>query len=590
MRKTPVIAMAMTVMSLVSCSETQSQQQGQQGQQSQNNRGSQSQRVSTSLEEVQASLVLATETGPRASEDFFSDRDTRTSIDSDTPTMISLGDGQIQVEGSGVEVTSTQIIISQEGSYVLSGTWSNGQILVDLPNETDKVQLVLDDVQLHCDNSAGIHVAAGDKVFITTMDNTINEISANIATGEEADGGIFSRCDLTFNGGGVLELNVSNGAGIVAKDELTITSGTYHITADGHGLDANDGIAIADGSFTMTVGKDGLHAEHSTNQEKGHIYIANGDFHIDCQQDALDAGYFLEIVDGNFDILTNGGWSNAPVKVATSNNGGRGGQTTVVEEEDDGIPSRKGLKAVADMQIYGGNFLLDCYDDAIHGDTTVDIYGGDFHIFSADDGIHANWDLRISDGTFLMERSFESIEGQRIHISGGSFDLYSIDDGFNAASQTVDPSNGDVYLMISGGDIVLDSNSEGDGFDSNGNILISGGNILISSTENERDTTLDSDGASYITGGTFIGSGSNSRTVQNFSTGSTQGSIVVSLSSIQTGSVSLTDSKGTVLAEYSPVKPYQSVIISTPDLTVGESYELTAGDYSTSVEMNSLQS
>ncbi len=592
MKKTPVIAMAMTILSLTACSNTEQGQNQQQNQQ-QNNRNNQGQtsRVSATLEDVQASLVLPTITAARDSGDFFSDRDSRTSIDSDTPTMIALSDSGIQVEGTGAEVTSTQVIISEEGSYVFSGSWSNGQILVNLPNETDKVQIVLDGVELHCENSAGIHVEAGDKVFITTMDNTINEISANITTGDSVDAGIFSRCDLTLNGGGVLELNVSNGDGIVGKDELTITSGTYHITADGHGLDSNDGIAIAGGSFHMTVGKDGLHAAHSTNEEKGYIYIADGDFTIDCQQDGIDAGYFLEIVEGNFDILSCGGWSNAPVNTASSNQGGKGdrGGTTVVVEEEDDTPSRKGLKAVADLQIYGGNFLLDCYDDAIHGDTTVDIYGGDFHIFAADDGIHANWDLRISGGNFLMERSFESLEGQRIHISGGTFDLYSIDDGLNAATQTPDPSNSDIYLMISGGDLILDCNSQGDGVDSNGNILITGGSILISSTENESDTTLDADGASYITGGVFLGTGSSSRTLQNFTTGSTQGSIVVSLSKLQEGTVTLTNGKGEIVAEYTPVKPYQTVIISTPDLAVGESYDLTAGDYSTTVDMKSLQ-
>ncbi len=543
----------------------------------------------TTPEQILSSVVLGTN-NQRVPEDFFSNRDYKTEIHDENPSVLIFDGNTAQIEGDGVVVTDNIFTITGEGSYILKGNLSDGQIIVDLKDETEKVQLLLDTVMLQCTYSAPISIVSADKVFITMMDGSENFINATISEENTLDAGIFSKCDLTLNGNGILNIEVKNGSGIVGKDELTITSGTYQVVAEGHGFDSNDGIAIAGGIFHLEVGKDGLHAEHKTNPEKGHIYILDGNFDIDCGQDALDSGYFLEITSGNFDILTNEGWENAPVKIATNNRGHQGGQTQgsdLVDEES--IISRKGLKANGEIQIYGGEFLLNCYDDGIHGDSTVDIHGGDFHIFTADDGIHANWDLRIFDGKLVVERSFESLEGQRIYIGGGKIDLYSIDDGINAASQNPDPLNSDTYLIISDGTITLDSNAEGDGFDSNGTILIEGGEITISSTEKESDTTLDSDIASFITGGTFLGTGSNSRTLQNFSVGSTQGSIVVSLPKVQNETVQLEDNQGNIIVEFTPVKPFQTVTLSLSSIEQGKTYVVTIGDYSETIKMESLQ-
>ncbi len=147
----------------------------------------------------------------------------------------------------------------------------------------------------------------------------------------------------------------------------------------------------------------------------------------------------------------------------------------------------------------------------------------------------------------------------------------------------------EISLTISGGTIVMDTNAEGDGVDSNGSISITGGDILVSSTTDQRDTALDSQSTSIITGGSFVGTGSYSMTLQNFNEGSTQGSMVIVLSAMQLGQVTLVDSQGNVLVDIDPVKEYQAVIISIPELTIGETYTFTAGNYVETVTMDSLQ-
>lgn len=575
------VASAMICTILVGCGQSNQQQQQQQT----NNMNTNAQSGAVELEKVVAT--------PTSADIFFSNRDYIFEQDSDSPISINLDGDFISASTEDVNILNSVVTITKEGTYIFTGTLNDGQIVVDMADDTHKAQIILDNVNINCSTSAGINVVSADKVFVSMAENSKNSITANISNQDSIDAGIFSRSDITLNGNGELDILVTNGDGIVGKDELTITSGTYNIIADGHGLDANDSIAIADGVFNITSQKDGMHSEHNTNVEKGNIYILNGEFNINSVQDGISAGGFLEIHDGNFNIITNNGWKSAPVKVATQNNKTAGRQQGTTQQTqtsvEDDTPSMKGLKATLDLYIFGGEIILDCYDDAIHSDKKVEIHGGNFEIGTADDAIHSNWDTIIAGGTINIISSFEGIEGQRINISGGYIDMYCGDDGINAATSSVDPNDSTIVLNISGGTIIMDTNSEGDGVDSNGSILITGGDILISSTVDNRDTTLDSQYDSIITGGKFIATGSNSGTLQNFSTGSTQGSIVVSLSAMQNGRVTLTDEKGEVLVDFEPVKQYQAITISMPEIIEGGTYTLTAGEYSETIKMDSLQ-
>lgn len=660
-------------------------------------------------EEVQALLQ----------EDFFSNRDYRTEIENENPVTLTFNNEQITSTSSdGVSISGSVVTITKDGSYILTGDLTDGQVIINTENDTDKVQLVLNNVTLNNSTSSPINVVNADKVFVTTLENTENNISANISEDTSVDGGIFSKCDLTLNGNGILNIDVKNGDGIVAKDELTITSGTYNIIADGHGLNSNDGIAIANGTFNITAEKDGLHANHSTNTEKGYIFIVDGDFTINAGQDGIDTGNFLEINAGNFDITTNGGWENAPIKEAIPNTHGggmMGGSTAgnrnnmggmpqdidlegvdldaimgmreqlkggmsleniegmeeilskleplmqqipqvqempqnqqmqimtnqqvqgmpqgqqmqgmpqdqqmqgmpqgqqmpldgaemnfdrqdfanilvdenATETEVETTPSMKGLKSAGSMRIYDGTFNLDCYEDAIHSDMNVDIYTGSFNIGTGDDGIHANWNLNIYGGDIEIVNSFEGLEGQQIYIAGGNIDMYCIDDGINAASNNRNPEDTAISLTIAGGNITIDSNGEGDGLDSNGSLLVTGGNILVSSTmDDNRDVALDAQYGAVITGGTFIGTGISSTNIQNFENNSTQGSILVSLTQTQEGTVQLMDSNGDLLVDFTPAKEYSAVIISMPALTLGETYTLVAGEHTENITLSSLQ-
>lgn len=234
---------------------------------------------------------------------------------------------ETETASSGVSISGNIITITKEGTYVLSGALSEGQIVVDA--DSAKVQLVLDNADITCASSAAIYVKNADKAFITLAEGSEN-ILMNTAEYEAIDDNnidavIFSKDDLTLNGKGTLTINSEYGHGIVSKDDLKLVGGTCNITAKKHALSGKDSVRIAAGTYNLTSGKDGIHSENADDDEKGFVYIASGDFTIESTGDGIDASYVVQIDDGDFDITAGGGAENATKTNNEMPGGGTGG-------------------------------------------------------------------------------------------------------------------------------------------------------------------------------------------------------------------------------------------------------------------------
>ena len=253
---------------------------------------------------------------------------------------------------------------------------NDGTVIVDASKD-DKVQLVLSGVSILSSDYAAIYVKQADKVFVTLADGTVN----NLANGgkytqrdeNEVDAVIFSKDDVTFNGTGSLYISASAGSGIVGKDEVTITAGTYEISAAEHAIRAKDSIAIADGSFTLSATGDGLHAENSDDDTLGNIYIAGGSFVIKAKDDAIHANTLLQIDGGSFSITAAEGLEATYIII----NGG----SIQISASDDGInAARKSSAYTPTVEINGG-------------DITIAMGAGDT------DGVDSNGNVVVNGGT-----------------------------------------------------------------------------------------------------------------------------------------------------------------------------------------------
>ena len=542
--------------------------------------------VSTSVTEIDTS-------------EMFSERDKEVGYEESESTVILLADNGSSCESDAVSITENTVTIKDEGTYILSGSLSNGMVIVEA-EDTDKIQLVLNGVSISNAQSAALYIRSADKVFVMTASGTENILENNgtyTAIDENnIDAAVFSKSDLTFNGEGTLTITAQEGHGIVSKDDLVLTSGTYVITSASHGISGKDSVRIANGSYNIVSGKDGIHAENTEDSSLGFVYLAGGTFDITSQQDGISASAWLQAEEGTYTILTGAGSAN----VQSQNSGDRKPmEQTFQEETEENTTSMKGMKAATQMLIKGGTYVIDTEDDTLHSNGNIAVSGGTYTLSSGDDGVHADSNVTISSGNIDIAKSYEGIEGLSIDITNGEISVVASDDGMNAAggndsSGLEGPGPGGdqfastegAYIHIAGG--VLHVNASGDGMDSNGDIAVSGGETYLTGPTNSGNGTLDYSGSAVVTGGVFAASGSSGM-AQNFDSSSTQGVMMVNVEEQEANTdIVLLNSNGDEILSWTAEKEYSSVIVSSPDIKNGETYTIKAGTTEQSITMDSL--
>ena len=289
---------------------------------------------------------------------------------------ITLNAQSISATSDDITISGTTITITEEGTYSFSGELSDGNIIVDTSKD-EKVHIVLNGVSINSNTFAPIYVAQADKVSVTLKEGTTNTLTNGgsfIAIDDNnVDAVIYSKDDITFKGAGTLIITSPSGKGIVGKDDVTITDGTYEITASESAIRANDSVKIDDGSFTIVTDADGIHAEKSDDDSLGDIYITEGKFDINAKDDGIHATTTLVIDGGTFTITADEGLEATVVTI----NGGN----ISIEASDDGINAAKKSSAYSPK---------------------VEINGGEINIVMGagdTDGIDANGDIIINGGT-----------------------------------------------------------------------------------------------------------------------------------------------------------------------------------------------
>lgn len=475
---------------------------------------------SSNAQAVGSSTILDTS-------DLFSNRDVEVGYDEAECVKISLNGNTAQSDSQSVKVDGNVVTITDEGTYLISGTL-NGQIIVEA-EKSDKVQLVLDNANISCASSAALYVSQADKVFVTTAagsENLLETTGAYAAIDDHnIDGAVFARDDITFNGEGTLVVKSTEGNGIVCKDDLKITSGTYEITAGNHGLQGKDSIRIANGTITITAAQDGIHSGNDEDDTVGYTYVEGG--------------------------------------------------TITIAAEDDGIHSD------TQLVIAGGSINITRSCEGLEGQE-IEILGGEINVESSDDGLNAaGGNSNSSSNDFQMPTRDGSFGGGRQNMDGQEGSPGGRGNFGGGGAFDVDE---DAQIIISGG--VLHVNAQGDGIDSNGNLYVYGGEITVNGPVNDGNGALDFGGSGYIYGGSVIAIGSSGM-AENFASDSTQCSIMVTAQSTQKAgtTVTLKDASGQVLLSAVSEKTFNNVVFSCGEIQVGETYTVEIGSETTEVTM-----
>ena len=521
---------------------------------------------STTQQTTQESLTEAVDVSQLDLE--YSDRDSDASFNEANATTITLDDGAV-ISGSSASSVSSNgqtITISGEGTYVLSGTLTQGQVIVEA-EDTAKIQLVLKGASIHNENGPAIRINAADKVFVTLAEGTTNTLtdgsSYTLDEGsDEPNATLFSKADLAINGSGTLNVTGSYAHAVNSKDDLVITGGTFNITSQADAVRGRDCVKISGGTFNITAGEDAFKSNNDEDATRGFVLIDGGTYSVSAGDDAFHAETALLI---------------------------RGGEITVTSCEE-------GYEAAL-IQVEGGNSNITANDDGLnasYGSSTVSTGGGAMGAganagagMGTDANANAGASMDASTGGITNASMDMSVNATSANTSTGTSTTTNNAPSFEdtAPSSSGTAPSGDMagnggggmgeadsrcQVKISGGTLTV--NAGGDGIDSNGTLEITGGTVLVSGPENNGNSALDYASTATVSGGTMIIAGMDGM-AQSFS-GGTQAFAMVSATGSAGSTIQIASADGTVLASFTAPKQFDNVVVSAPGMTDGQTYQL----------------
>lgn len=508
--------------------------------------------ASTSTDDVasQATAVASVEYVDQSPYDLeYSDRDLDASYDEASATKIAFSEESAAVDGSVVT-------ISDEGTYIVTGSASDAQIVVAADADAAKVRIVLAGARIGNEAAPAISVESAERCFITLAEGTTNVLASGASAEDEADAALYSTADLALNGTGALDVSAPYGKGIHSTDGLVVTGGTYAVAAADDGLSGKDCVKIAEGDLTIEAGADGIKSANDEDEGRGFVSVDGATLSIDAADDGIQAARYVRL---------------------------GGGSVSVTAEDDD-----------------------------IHSDGDVALAGSTLTISAGDDGVHGEYALEVAAGRNDVDRSEEGLEAQAIYVHGGETAVTSNDDGLNASTPEAEkdgssrtaaydpaspsdaeeihpggegmPSAGgfpggmedadaSCLIDISGGFLYV--NAAGDGLDSNGNLSIGGGTTVVSGPEDGGNGALDYSLEGTYEGGTVLAVGSSGM-AQGFS-GASGAWAAADVDGDAGDAVSLVDAEGNVLASLVSDKAFQSVIVASDRLDEGSEARIVVG-------------
>lgn len=452
--------------------------------------------------------------------------------------------------------------------------------------------------------------------------------------------GIHCTKDLKIKNGNISVTAL--GHGIKGKKSVTVSGGTVTVTSGKDGITSDETeneekgfVTIEGGKIIITSAGDGVSAETTLTVTDGVISIISGGGSANAQQktDNMRGWWDFDNSASDDDSVSCKGLKAGKALVIS------GGSITIDAQDD-------ALHTDGDMTISGGECILSTGDDGAHAALSLTVLGGKIAVLTSYEGLEANQitlaggelDITATDdginanggsdgfsggfgGSFGGGRGGMggSFGGRRNDTNNQSGDMTPPDNnnmtppdnsnmqnppdgnapsgnpptmpGQDAADSTTtdDTTDKQPVLLITGGKITV--NADGDGLDSNGNLRVEGGDITINGPSNGGNGAIDigteNGGAGFISGGTLIALGTSSM-AENFGSTSTQCAFLVTMNSFGAGeTITITDSQGNVLYTGVTVKSANSVVFSSADLVVGETYTVTIGSNSATVTQSS---
>lgn len=485
---------------------------------------------------------------------------------------ITLKATSIEADNAGVTISGTTATITAAGTYSITGSLTNGQIVVNTTDE-GTVRLLLNGISVSNSSTSPLYISKGKKVVVYLEENTVSTLSdATTYTypssdTDEPNAAFFSKANLTIFGAGELVVKGNYLDGITSKDGLIIKGGTIRVTAKDDGIRGKDYLITKKGIIVVNSGGDALKSSNADDTALGYISLSSDSVNITSSGDGITAQTNTLVYSGSYTIISGGGSTKS--------------KSTLV--------STKGLKGDASVVINGGKISVSSSDDCLHSEGTVTINDGTLKLASADQGINGATSVTMNKGTLSITQAREGIESPTITMNDGDISIIASDDAFNASKGNGGENSDGSLLSINGGYIYI-SPTTGDGLDSNGSISITGGTVIDHGPKSNPELAIDYNGTCNITGGFLIASGIASNMTQGASTTSTQYSLKLIFTSTFSASTifHIQDKDGNDLVTFKPANGYSSMVFSSPQLKSGSTYNIYTGGSSTGTLKNGL--
>lgn len=475
---------------------------------------------------------------------------------------IKLNGSSITSASSNVSISGTTATITKAGNYSISGSLSNGQIIVKA--DTGIVKIQLNGASFANTSGSPFYIKKASKAILFLADGTTNTITdgSTYSYNGEPNAALFSNIYLGIAGSGSLTVNGNYNDGISSDDQVIIHSGKVTVTAKDDAIRGKDYLKIEDGDITATS------TEAATSSS-----------------------------------------SNSPFGSSNTSTSPTGHALKSDNNKTNGLGY---------IQIDGGTLTLSSSSgDGIHGVRRDIINGGDISISAPNSqGLKSDSLVIFNGGNTNIKSAREGIESPYIKVIDGTLSILASDDGFNSTMGSATEQNDGSMTTFSGGTVYV-STTTGDALDSNGGITMTGGTVIAHGPQSNVEVGIDYNGTFNISGGFLIVSGSYSNMTQGLSQSSPQYSLKIVSGSTTggggfdgggggfgggmgggttTSSTSLSsttlfhiqDADGNDILTFQPNKAYSSIIFSSSSLKNGSSYSIYTGGTCSGTSSNGL--